>query len=428
MIMGYLAGMFLKNRHVEYQRLFLPAFAALFLLISPVYATEQNSEGLNAATKALDDVHKNLQLSEERIKTLNEEVAALKKDQETLSVALVDAAKSERLAAENITTSEKKLADLAGQENKVRQKLIAGRTEFAEVLAALQRMGLKPPPAILISPDDALTSVHSAVLLGAIVPEMRTRVMKLSATLKELASVRQEISYEHNRRLQEQTKQAEEQSRLKLLLAEKAKLQKTSESKMEEQYQLMVELSRKARSLEDLVTELNRQKEWLTSRGGYSDDTQSPQLTNKMDFNLLRGQLQRPVSGKLIRRFGVSGAQGETLETTPAAIVIAPVDATVAYADNFRSYGQLAILEVGNDYRILIAGMEHLDVSPGQFVLAGEPIGTMGSQLIASAAAFDIGKSAPILYIEFRQGKEGKPIDPAPWWARRTLGGNNNDS
>lgn len=419
--------MFLKNRYKKRRCLFLPAFAVLFLLFPLNCALGQSDGGLNAATKALDDVQRNISLSEERIGALNNEVASLKKDQETISTALVNAAKAERLASDNITEGKKKIADLLIQEDDVRKRLQSGRTKFAEVLAALERMGLRPPPAILVRPDDALSSVHSSVLLGAVVPEMRARTLQLSTTLKELASVRQAISQEQNLLVGEQTKRAEEQNRLKLLLTEKAKLQQASEGQIEKQRQVTVELAGKARSLEDLVAELNRQKERMQAQINQGHG-QTQELTNQVNFNLLRGKLQRPVSGKLIRRFGMNGAQGESLETAPAAIITAPADATVAYADNFRSYGRLAILDVGNDYRILIAGMEHLDVSPGQFVLAGEPIGTMGSQLIASAAAFDIGKSAPILYIEFRQGKEGKPIDPAPWWVARTVGGNNNDS
>lgn len=60
----------------------------------------------------------------------------------------------------------------------------------------MQRMGLNPPPAILVRPDDALASVRSAVLLGAVVPEMRSQVEELTGDLKDMqrvtASIRQE--------------------------------------------------------------------------------------------------------------------------------------------------------------------------------------------------------------------------------------------
>jgi septal ring factor EnvC (AmiA/AmiB activator) len=86
----------------------------------------------------------------------------------------------------------------------------------------------------------------------------------------------------------------------------------------------------------------------------------------------------------------------------------------VVYAGNFRSYGQLLIINAGGGYHILLAGMERITVELGQFVLTGEPVAVMGNAArLASVAAFDT--SHPILYIEFR--KDGNAIDPTPWWA-----------
>ncbi len=58
----------------------------------------------------------------------------------------------------------------------------------AGVLAALQRMGRQPPPALMVSPDDALQSVRSAMLLGAVLPEMRQDVEALLADISALAA------------------------------------------------------------------------------------------------------------------------------------------------------------------------------------------------------------------------------------------------
>ena len=85
----------------------------------------------------------------------------------------------------------------------------------------------------------------------------------------------------------------------------------------------------------------------------------------------------------------------------------------MAYAGPFRSYGQLVIINAGEGYHILLAGMRRIDVSLGQFVLAGEPIANMG---VSTQTTSRRSKSArPVLYIEFR--KDGQPIDPNPWWA-----------
>ena len=85
----------------------------------------------------------------------------------------------------------------------------------------------------------------------------------------------------------------------------------------------------------------------------------------------------------------------------------------MVYAGPFRNYGQLLILNAGDGYHVLLAGMERISVDLGQFVVTGEPIAVMGggAQLIAARVG---ASSQPVLYIEFR--KDGVPVDPGPWW------------
>src|SRR5690606_23229952 len=112
-------------------------------------------------------------LSTERIKGIEDEIAGLKKDEQTLTAALIQAAKTERKLGEDAAALESRIEALRLQQDDLKLSLAERRGVLAEVLAALQRMGLNPPPAILVRPEDALASVRSAILLGAVVPEMR---------------------------------------------------------------------------------------------------------------------------------------------------------------------------------------------------------------------------------------------------------------
>ena len=47
-----------------------------------------------------------------------------------------------------------------------------------------------PPPALLVTPDDALSSVRSAILLGAVVPGIRGETEKLAAELLDASNNR----------------------------------------------------------------------------------------------------------------------------------------------------------------------------------------------------------------------------------------------
>ncbi|MEM8920717.1 MAG: peptidoglycan DD-metalloendopeptidase family protein, partial [Pseudomonadota bacterium] len=84
----------------------------------------------------------------------------------------------------------------------------------------------------------------------------------------------------------------------------------------------------------------------------------------------------------------------------------APLDARVEYAGLFRSYGQILILDVGDSYLVVLAGLGAIYVETGQLVLAGEPVGRMADQK----------SPPPELYLEVRYN--GQPIDPEGWIQR----------
>lgn len=98
-----------------------------------------------------------------------------------------------------------------------------------------------------------------------------------------------------------------------------------------------------------------------------------------------------------------TASEGIFIRTRPRAQVVSPFDARVEFAGPFNTYGGLLILNVGDDYYIVLAGMAVTYASVGQSVLAGEPVGAMPDQ----------SQPAPDLYLELR--RDGVAIDPAPW-------------
>ena len=127
-----------------------------------------------------------------------------------------------------------------------------------------------------------------------------------------------------------------------------------------------------------------------------------------------KGQLASPVAGKLIQAYGdateAGPATGLSYQAPPDARVIAPCAGRVAFADKFRTYGQLLIIDCGGGYHAVLSGLERLDAKVGQPVQTGEPVGTMPHWEPGSTGR------RPALYIELR--RDGHPIDPAPWLHR----------
>ncbi len=231
--------------------------------------------------------------------------------------------------------------------------------------------------------------------------------------------------------------QQAEKERLTLLSEEKAKLQQKSEEKLEAERQHAAELADKASSLKELISslegEIEAAKEARQDALARADEPvpEANRLRSAIPFAAARGQVAMPVEGGFDKRFGEDDGAGGTLQgdmvkTQSGAIVTSPADGVVLYAGPFRSYGQLLILNAGDGYHVVLAGMDRISVTLGQSVISGEPVGAMGETRLASAAAFDDAGGSPELYIEFR--KDGKPVDPAPWWARTNSGRTGNDS
>ncbi|WP_409361453.1 murein hydrolase activator EnvC family protein [Bartonella heixiaziensis] len=414
----------MRYLYEEYAIFVVPLLSMVFFL-----SVSHAEDTVNSATaqKELGEIRQSISLSRERVTFLAQQVERLKKDQHALSDALIKAAKTERTIANDIAEREKNLKKMIVKRAKVHQSLKSHRAEFAEVLAVLERMGLNPPPALMVRPEDVLASVRSSVLLGAIVPQMQEKIQVLTESFKELINLSNAITTEYAALKTKMQNQAEQRKRLELLLDKKAKLQKRSEEELTEQQQKNIALIKKAQSLEELILELDRQSK-LNSDVSVQV-RKNLQLLEQSNFENQKGSLLFPVLGKKIQHIN-NNLQitrfGEMIETESEAVIIAPADALVAFAGPFRSYGQLIILNVGNGYHIVLIGMSRINVTPGQFVLSGEPLGTMGMQFIANSVALDIGKNAPILYIEFR--KQGKPVNPTPWWRTEKTKRNQNDS
>jgi murein hydrolase activator len=123
------------------------------------------------------------------------------------------------------------------------------------------------------------------------------------------------------------------------------------------------------------------------------------------------GHLQSPVIGVVVKAWGQATdggpATGVSYFAPPAARVVAPCGGRVVFADSFRSYGLLLIIDCGGGYHVVMSGFDRLDVRLGQGIVAAEPVGVMPGWEPGSTAR------RPALNVELRH--DGQPINPAPW-------------
>lgn len=366
--------------------------------------------------------------AESKLKT---EIASIGQDRNKLNQQLIEVAGRVRGVEGRIADTENRLRTLDTRETTIRSSLDARRAETTEVLAALQRAGRRAPPALMVRPEDALQSLRTAMLLGAVVPEMRARAERLIADLGNLVSIRKETGEQKERLLADRDSLTNDQRRLAALIEERQRQQADAEKDMEAERARATELSKQADNLRDLIAKMEQDlksaakaaaaaKLAEAAKANAKNTAKDPgRLSPAIAFASAKGLLPMPVNGPKIRGFGSSDGtggveRGISVAARAGAQVTTPCDGWVVYSGPFRSYGQLLILNAGGGYHVLLAGMERITVNIGQFVLTGEPVGTMGtaSQVASMLAA---APSQPVLYIEFR--KDNAPIDPGPWWA-----------
>jgi len=370
--------------------------------------------------------------AENQIK-LRSEIQALGHDRRRFNQELIDTAAQVREVESNINATQDRLAALDGQQRLLQNSLDQRHAVIVEVLAALQRMGQQPPPALMVQPEDALTAVRTAITLGAVLPEMRAQADALAGDLADMLNLRKQIVEQRDQLAGDLNMLGREQLRMTLLIDERQKKQAVAEQALTGERQRATDLAHQVDNIKDLIGKMETGLDSATraareaNRAVTSDATQ-PELAALSDpgrlapavtFADMRGRMHLPVNGVRIREFGGSDGLGGTqkglsIAARPGGEITAPCDGWVVYAGPFRSYGQLLILNAGGGYHVLLAGMERISVDLGQFVLTGEPVAAMGGGSQASPTGAT-GPKQPVLYVEFR--KDGAPIDPSPWWA-----------
>ncbi|CAO4151243.1 hypothetical protein LPLAFNJD_LOCUS3395 [Methylorubrum aminovorans] len=412
-------------------------------------AMRRTQEERDRRAQSLKQIEEALAASSGNRAALESEISAIGSDRTKLSAALLDAGRQAQATEDRMNRLEERLRALTDSDAAIRKSLEARRAVIAEILAALQRMGRRPPPAVLVRPEDVLAAIRTSMMLGAVVPELRGEADTLAGDLTELVRVRGLIAADREALKKDLAGWAAERQRLDALIAARRSRQAEVETSLTAERQKSAELGAQAKSLKDLVERMEselssarraadavraaaeREQRAIQDKFAAASARDPARLAPKVKFTEARGDLPRPVSGTLVRGFNQPDGQGGTtrgisLRTRARAVVSSPADGWVSFAGPFRSYGRLLIINAGDGYYLLLAGMDQINVEVGQFVLAGEPVAVMGegsgspastpANVTQAASQKDDDRIDPVLYVEFR--KDGGSIDPEPWWAR----------
>ncbi len=410
-----------------------PALAAVavFAALAPV-ARAQTADELSTIEQQLD-ASKSLQ------QQITAERQAIVEEQAALSQKLIALAEKIQSREAAILSAEESLQQLDSEQLKIHSSLAARREEISRLLAGLQRIERNPPPALVVEPSDVLSALRSAMMFGTIVPELRQDAAALSAQLSRLETLKVQTKAEQERLKDHVTRLLASRQEMTELQARKKTLLADTTERLKAEKERAQELADKAKDMKQLLATLEEERlkaeaaekaraeaearteaELKAKAEAQARIEAAKKLQPRMAFADIKGSLQYPAQGQILKAYGVSDGFGGTtrgvfVATRADAQVVTPVDGHVEFAGPFRSYGQLLILNTGGGYHVLLAGLGEITAEQGQFLQAGEPVGIMGKSAAPGTLTGDqLQDGRPVLYIEFR--KNGEAIDSSPWW------------
>ncbi len=433
---------------------------ALLCVIYPGASTLRSQETVKetsdtAAKESPEEIRKRLAEEKRKLEAIkqqrssvNTEMQKLSAERSRLKKLLIDYAGRVQSSEAALSKLETRLKTLRRKEEIVRQSMQGRRETIGEMLGHLQRMGRNPPPILATHRDDALKMVRSAMLMSNMLPKLSEQAETLKSELQNLVSLKTKIAKQSERLRQQNAELESDRLRVKDLLEEKDRRLVGHNQELQHFEERAKEHSKSVASLGELITKVDLEMQRKTELGAYEQQlivdaiqakkqlgrkaavelTPSEKKNNAfinpgrimpaLPFDKTKNTLSLPVRGTVLRGFGEkmkydNTHKGLSIQTRSNAQITSPSDGWIAYAGKFRSYGQLLIINAGGGYHILLAGLDRIDVKTSQFVLAGEPIGAM--ETIDSNKKDTKKIKLPVLYIEFR--KDGRPIDPNPWWS-----------
>lgn len=358
-----------------------------------------------------------------RVRALEARANAAAREISAIDADLIAAAEDSTAREEAAYAAEEQLMILADESQTAASALSADQAALDDLLAALMTFGSRRPPALATSPEDSAAAIRAAILMSDAAPALSKRASELKSqidTINRLAAQTREQQANLASatgalavRREEIAALAEEKRRASASLnAETAAARAESKRLAAEADTLRDLLARLAKSAPAKPSVKPGQKPPAKPAATPTKPAAKPPAAVAARPPASAASPVQPAVGTRLYRFGqtVEGEkqEGLTLTTRASAQVVAPLDARVQYAGVFRSYGLMAILDVGNDVLVVVSGLDALYPEAGQWVLAGEPIGRMT----------DRKSPSPELYLEVR--RKGQPVDPEKWLGSRT--------
>ncbi|MDQ2066453.1 peptidoglycan DD-metalloendopeptidase family protein [Xinfangfangia sp. CPCC 101601] len=287
----------------------------------------------------------------------------------------------------------------------------AKRDQIGQLLGVLARMEADPGPLLLLHPHGPVGTARSGMILAEVTPALQAEAELLKVELAELRQLR------------------DLQTAAGKTLADGLRVAQEARAALSQAISDRTELPKRFTEDPEVLKNLLDSADTLEAFAGGLSSTEDPD--RKSGFGLVaEGRLPLPVFGALLRRPNEADAAGVrrpgmTLAARPRALVTAPWPSTIRYLGPLLDYGNVIVLEPGDGYLLILAGLDSVYGEVGEVVATGAPLGLMGGGTAVDdgeSSEFTLGiqdgsgaQGTETLYLELRQGAE--PVDPMPWFA-----------
>lgn len=341
--------------------------------------------------RTLNQVERDRRAETQRVERLRAQSSAARDEVALLDRRLLDSSLRRTEAEAAAADAETRLAALRLRMESEGARYQHGRDAFQSALIA----------AAFAERRIELSANRAGIFARAAAPALHADMRKTAQSLAQARTLDQQIAEEQENILAAQAAIDEERAELASLLARRRAVQRTLVADTAAAERRIRTLTAEARNLRELADRVQRASTTTRRTAPSTNGASSVPAT-----------WLAPASGSVTQAFGtrVAGgpaAQGATLRTRSGAQVVAPAAGEVAYAGEFRSYGQVLILNLDGGYALVLTGLDEVRARVGERVQPGQAVGDMPNTATA----------APDLYVEVR--RNGQPIDPGRWLSAR---------
>lgn len=390
----------------------------------------------------LEYVQKQVRQENTKQKQLQQESEKVGRELSQISKTMVTKARQIQNIEDITSGLEKELLQLQEDLKVAEADFSVEDKNLIQTLYALQNLALKPTESLFVQPLSPVEIIRSAILLRETVPYLSEEATKIRRKLEDITNKKKNIEQQMAKIASSKLSLEKEHAKMRDLMAKKSAMQKKLQTQSQETKQKIKQLAEQAKDVKELLDKLERERlarekaerlrrekeareraelEAYRKQQGINEPEPAPQESSApaqpsksfmketgKSFAKARGRLPMPARGPIVVAYGEETSKGVTskgvsIKTRSQAQVISPYDGSVIFAGPFRGYGKLIIIEHGDGYMSLLAGMDNIDCEVGQMLLAGEPVGQMPKS------------NDTHLYIELR--KDNKPLDPMAWIA-----------